>query len=199
VLRKRHEPDAGVYDAMNKAMLSSKGEWLLFLGSDDELIDEHALERMLQGTPASSIGVVYGNVKVVGETSWARDGSLFDGPFDLHKLMQKNICHQAIFYRASLVKQVGLYNQNYRMCADWDFNMRCWSQTQFLYRDVVVAKFHAGGISTNAQPDSAFEADCLANVRRYGLFSRLSLRNRFAFLKGWATVKLKRTFRLANG
>src|SRR5438045_5149796 len=31
------EPDHGIYDAMNKGIHHSKGDWLLFLGADDQL------------------------------------------------------------------------------------------------------------------------------------------------------------------
>src|ERR1035441_6988489 len=44
----RQEKDTGIYDAMNKAVLRASGEWLYFLGSDDELHDPHVLERVLR-------------------------------------------------------------------------------------------------------------------------------------------------------
>ena len=33
------EPDKGIYDAMNKATLLARGNWLLFMGADDQLLD----------------------------------------------------------------------------------------------------------------------------------------------------------------
>ena len=40
------EPDDGVYDAINKGIDLSTGEWLYFLGAGDELADESVLERV---------------------------------------------------------------------------------------------------------------------------------------------------------
>ena len=34
----RSEPDAGVYDAWNKALAEARGEWICFLGVDDEFL-----------------------------------------------------------------------------------------------------------------------------------------------------------------
>jgi hypothetical protein len=45
--------------------------------------------------------------------------------------------------------------------------MRCWSKTTFKYIDVIVAKFYAGGISSQDRPDEHFTADMAANVMEY--------------------------------
>ena len=39
------EPDAGIYDAWNKALQRAAGEWILFLGADDRLAAEDTLAR----------------------------------------------------------------------------------------------------------------------------------------------------------
>jgi glycosyltransferase involved in cell wall biosynthesis len=159
--------DKGVYDAMNKAMRRASGEWLFFLGSDDEFYNENVLDKVLCIPEAADCDVLYGNAQIVGIAGWAEDGAIYDGPFDLSKLLTKNICHQALFYRAAFAREIGDYNQEYVVCADWDFNMRCWAKGQFKYVDVLVAKFHGGGNSSNARPDPHFEADLTTNIIQY--------------------------------
>jgi glycosyltransferase involved in cell wall biosynthesis len=161
------EPDAGIYDAMNKGISNATGDWLFFLGSDDELHGPDSLSKAMRFADGETCQVLYGNVKILGEAGWARDGAIYDGPFDLKKLLIRNICHQAIFYRADLLRRVGGFNRNYFLCADWDTNLRCWAQTQFKYIDVIVANFHAGGSSSGSRFDSAFSSDFAANVMAY--------------------------------
>src|SRR5579864_471869 len=36
----KSEKDEGIYDAMNKALEHVTGEWVYFLGADDELLDD---------------------------------------------------------------------------------------------------------------------------------------------------------------
>ena len=55
------EPDKGIYDAMNKGIDKSRGEWLYFLGSDDYLFNSHSLEDVFKND-IEKYDVVYGDV-----------------------------------------------------------------------------------------------------------------------------------------
>jgi hypothetical protein len=116
--------------------------------------------------------VLYGNVQWVGNTDRISSGSIYDGPFNFQKLLNRNICHQAIFYRTDLVRRAGSFNLDYPIWADWDFNLRCWALTTFKYIDLVVAKFRADGISSNS--DDRFQRDIGVRVVRYFGFSLLN-------------------------
>ncbi len=161
------EPDRGVYDAMNKGMTKARGEWLYFLGSDDELFDDRALAAVMTRENTANSNVLYGNVQSVGDSVWGKSGTIYDGPFDLAKLLGRNICHQAIFYRAEFAQQVGSYDLSYPLYADWDFNLRCWARTKFKYVDVTVAKFHMGGLSNAGGGDERFDQCFAGNAMRY--------------------------------
>jgi|SRR6185437_12862290 len=160
------EKDDGPYDAMNKGMRRARGEWLYFLGSDDEIYNPHVLTRVIAGPEIEKHDVIYGSVKVVGETAWAKNNPVYGGAFDLEKLLTRNICHQAIFYRRRFLKKIGKYNTDYFLLADWDLNMRCWSRTEFKYIDIIVAKFRAGGLSGTGD-DERFMNDLVGNVLKY--------------------------------
>jgi glycosyltransferase involved in cell wall biosynthesis len=185
--------DYGIYDAMNRAMARANGEWLYFLGSDDELHDANVLKAVMSREHVGNNDVLYGNVRIIGEWEWATDGSLYDGPFDLPKLLTRNISHQAIFYRAELARRVGSFNVNYPICADWDFNLRCWAVTKFKYIDVAVAKFYAGGLSSSGHSDDRFSREVAANVMRYFAFSLLNpLVNAPNFVGFYGTIRMQR-------
>jgi len=175
-IRLFHERDRGPYDAMNKATSKARGDWLYYLGSDDELFDERVLATMMSGEKTAGCDVTYGNVQSVGGSVWGESGTIYDGPFDLKKLLSRNICHQAIIYRAEFARQVGEFNTKYALYADWDFNLRCWARTKFKYVDVVVAKYCVSGLSGSGKRDEAFFRDFVANVLCYfnlSLFSPL--------------------------
>lgn len=142
-------PDLGTYDAMNKGIRFAKGNWLYFLGSDDLLYDEFVLNRIYKSIQTTGLPIIYGNVKVKGNSGWARDGEIYAGRFSKNRMLVKSICHQAIFYKRDFVVSNNLtFNLHYPVSADWHFNLCCRRLTKFKYIDVVVAVFSAGGIST---------------------------------------------------
>jgi glycosyltransferase involved in cell wall biosynthesis len=163
------EADEGIYDAMNKGIKQAVGEWIYFIGSDDNLYDQEVLKTVFESIRQHSHGkVYYGNVIISGDTNWARDGEVYDGPFNIQKLMTKNICHQSVFYNTDFIKrEIGMYNKKYAICADWDFNLRCWSRTEFIYIELKVAKFNAGGESTKYREDVCFTNDLVPNILSY--------------------------------
>lgn len=187
------EKDKGVYDAMNKGILKSKGAWLYFLGSDDVLHDKNIFQRVKDCITSSSKKIVYGNVSVKGNTAWANNGAVYDGRFTLEKLTRKNICHQAIFYKADIFNKIGLYNLKYTICADYDFNLRAAATFGFKYVDCIIADFNAGGYSTQYLKDVCFENDKRNNIITY--FSRHINKKEFCQFQPYILSNAKSLFR----
>jgi glycosyltransferase involved in cell wall biosynthesis len=143
-LRVISEPDKGIYDAMNKGIEKARGQWILFLGSDDRLHDKDVLTFFTALPDLGSFDMVYGNV-----VSPSYKG-VYDGPFSFPKLLSRNMPHQAIFYKKSLFELIGGYTIHYRGHADWEFNIRCFSDSRVRVRyiDRVIAYFGADGVSS---------------------------------------------------
>ena len=149
-------PDENVYDAMNRGVGMATGEWLLFLGADDTLYEADTLARV-----AAFIGEHEPSDLVYGDVIMRSIGSRYAGAFDLDRLLfDTNICHQAIFYRRELFAGIGPYNLRYSVWADWDFNIRCFSNPALVtrYMDIVVAQYNdMTGLSARAGTDKVFK------------------------------------------
>jgi glycosyltransferase involved in cell wall biosynthesis len=157
-VRFKSEPDRGVYDAMNKGIRAARGRYLYFLGAGDVLLPG-VLEKVAAQLPKDDRSLVYGN------TEW--NGKQYDGKFHPRKLFEKNLCHQAAFYGREIFDLVGLYDENYRLCADWDLNFRCFADPRIRkkYIPICVATYEPGGISTPG--DERFGRDKLELYCRY--------------------------------
>jgi glycosyltransferase involved in cell wall biosynthesis len=168
------EPDEGIYDAMNKGIAKAKGEWIYFLGSDDSLLNNKVLQDLYQFIQTTRCKVVYGSAKICGEAGWAKDGAIYDGEFSLEKLLRTNICHQAMLYHRSVFQKLGNYDLQYNVCADYDFNLKCFANYAFAYVPITLSLFNAGGASTTNH-DEPFARDMWINIVKYfglGIFKR---------------------------
>ncbi len=142
------EKDEGIYDAMNKGIDLAQGDYICFMGCDDVFYNNEVVAKVFALETACQADLVYGNVK-----SEAFSGE-YDGAFDYVKLLDRNICHQAIFYHKQLFHKLGKYNKKYKVLADWEFNIRCFLQPglRLLFVNLVIARFGVGGASTQHDP-----------------------------------------------
>lgn len=147
--------DQGPYDAMNRGVGMASGAWLLFLGADDSLYETDTLASV-----AAFIGEHEPSDLVYGDVIMRSTGTRHAGAFDLDRLLfETNICHQAIFYRRELFAGIGPYNLRYPIWADWDFNIRCFSNPALgiKYMDIVVAEYNdMTGLSMRTGTDKEF-------------------------------------------
>lgn len=156
------ESDKGIYDAMNKGIGMAEGEWLYFLGSDDILYNKEVLSSVADAIGSRPIDVIYGNVQ------WGNTDKIYDGKFSTLKIMQRNICHQAIFFRKDIFKKLGKFDTKYKTSADYVFNMKWFNDKGVVkkYMDVTVAKYNTEGHSSG-DLDSNFWPERDAIIKRY--------------------------------
>lgn len=171
------ERDNGIYDAMNKGIQLAKGEWIYFLGSDDRFYDSEVLEKVSQWFD-QGFDILYGNV------IFSISQKLYDGKFSKLKLIEKNICHQAIFSKKSVFNKTGLFNIEYKALADWHFNMK-WSSNPSIknkYINQIIAYYYEDGFSFS-NPDENFSNDWRYNIKFYfKIFTRLKYLIKIYFL-----------------
>ena len=137
--------DFGIYDAMNKSIRIAQGDWLYFMGSDDQLAALNVLERINNFLKTNtSLKAVYGNVVS------PRFGGIYAGEFDSTKLYNQNICHQAVFLNKEVFKLTGPFNLKYKMLADYDNNIKWFFNKRIKksYINLVVANYADGGYSS---------------------------------------------------
>lgn len=153
------EPDRGIYDAMNKGMSMSSGDYLLFLNAGDRLHAPDTLQLYADAIMAADYpGVVYGQTDIVDT-----DGHRI-GPRHLRAPEQLTlqsfadgmlVCHQAF---VALRKIAGGYNPRWRFSADYDWCIRCLQHSRRnVYVPAVTADYLAEGTTTANRRRSLME------------------------------------------
>jgi glycosyltransferase involved in cell wall biosynthesis len=138
------EPDAGLYDAMNKgiAMVSDPSAYVMFANSDDKLHEHDTIEKLIRAGKGADF--IYGKqILTDGETS-----AILGSEVELKDLARRNVSHAATLVRRSVFDTVGKFDLKYRIVADYDFFVRCFQhpvQTRFV--DQIVSEVSMFGLS----------------------------------------------------
>ena len=113
------EPDKGIYNAMNKGILNSHGEYLLFLNSGDYLVGENVLERVFSLNCSADVLCARSYVSDNGKRIWT--SPLPPNHITLGWLYWNGMMHQSTFIRRSLFGSIGLYDESFKWLADFQF------------------------------------------------------------------------------
>lgn len=139
------EPDAGIYDAMNKAIKVAKGDWIIFMNAGDSFVDSKVLERVFSSVAYKDMDVIYGDTIVKYPWGNCSIASGFFGANDINL----PFCHQSVFVRTSLMKKYP-FDLSYKVAADYNFFYTLYKQERnFLHIDVPISLYDAIGFSTN--------------------------------------------------
>ena len=138
------EPDRGIYDAMNKGVRNSTGDYIYFLNFGDYLVDKYVLERVVSSF-ASKQDYYYGNIakdeKIVSQNG---KNSLFMTVYREYML-----CHQSLFAKRCLLVE-NPFNLEYKICADRDWFIRILKQgAKGEFVDIVICNYDTSGVSSN--------------------------------------------------
>ena len=148
------EPDAGIYDAMNKGWraASEKGN-ILFLGAGDRIVNlPENMQRLNSGC------VLYGNV-------WLGGRHLFRSRATRQLKFANTLHHQALIIPKRLHPDPP-FNPSYRVYADFDFNQRLYQRGGcFLFDDKFVSYALPGGLSRTYSCESY-----RISKRNFGIF-----------------------------
>ncbi|MGJ1235830.1 glycosyltransferase family 2 protein [Sphingobacterium siyangense] len=180
--------DKGIYDAWNKGISQSRGDWIMFIGADDILLPnaiKNYLDAIGNNPTIDSIDYIcaqneyidnIGNIlKVMGkDPNWS--------------LMRRTMgaAHVASLHsKRNLFDTVGLYDfQNFRICSDYELLLRKGANLKALFIPKHIARMQVGGMSfTDKAIIETYKIR--AKHRTVPIFF-----NQMLFLRDWIAFKL---------
>lgn len=178
------EPDAGVYDAWNKACSLASGEWLLFIGAGDEFAASDTLadisSHLQLAHPAHDL--VYGKLRYISaigrqdlDEAGAPWGEL-EGRWELCRPALPP--HAALFHHRSLFADGRRFDARFRIAGDAHFLLRHAMQKPPLFVPLPLIRTPLGGLSMNLRNAAAIAREISSINRELGIVP--PLRHRLA-------------------
>ena len=167
------EPDAGLYDAMNKGLRFATGDVIAFLNADDWYAASDCLSSVA-ATFTPSTDVVYGDIDMVDA----------EPPHAVRRVWRDcrrgryafawgwQPAHPATFMRTSLLRRLGGFDTRYRIAADYAMLARCFLKERVIAKHVerVLTKMRLGGASSaGLHAIWRANAECASALRELGV------------------------------
>lgn len=134
------EKDSGVYNAMNKGIKMAKGEYLIFLNGGDYFFEKNILKKIFEENDFKE-DILYGDCFVFNKNG-SKGIVRFNDNIDKFYLLGTCINHQSTFIRRKLFKKFGLYDENYKILADYE-KWFCFLKNKVIFQKVpfIVSNF----------------------------------------------------------
>ena len=143
------EKDSGLYNAMNKGIALSSGDFVGFVGSDDYLY-LNTLEKLAKAAQKETIDYTVGPVDIIRENGQPKEKILVLPNF----LMQNRFIfdmathHLSFYVSRKIINKIGNFDENFNIRSDYDMTIRVISKSKkkFNFTDSV-GSFREGGVS----------------------------------------------------
>lgn len=122
------EPDAGMYDALNKGIKLATGDLIMCLNSDDRLACSNTIQEVVSYVAASSdyAGIFVGDIFFEYPDKTLSRRRIFTS--NIYELITSGNCvyipQPALFIRKELIQRVGCFNLQFKYAADYDYIIR---------------------------------------------------------------------------
>ncbi|MEA2041203.1 MAG: glycosyltransferase family 2 protein [Bacteroidota bacterium] len=149
-----HEPDDGIYDALNKGIEAATGDFVGFLHADDVFASPSVTAQIAELINVRKADAVYGDLQYVKKENTAKVIRFWkSGEFSFRKLYYGWMPpHPTFFLRRAIYLKYGVYDKSYRIAADYELILRILGKHKIIpaYLPIVVTKMRVGGASNRS-------------------------------------------------
>jgi glycosyltransferase involved in cell wall biosynthesis len=170
------EPDAGIYDAMNKGISHATGDIIGLLNADDYYKNSGVLARIAEAFKDTKVDCVFGDVEYFRPENPENVVRRYNsGRFSRHTLAIGIMpAHPATFFRRSVYERLGKFKTDYKISADFEFIVRAFKDgnLRYKYLDECFVRMQAGGVSSSGiKSKIVLNREILRALRENGISS----------------------------
>lgn len=145
------EPDKGIYDAMNKGVMTASGDIVGIINSDDFYISHDVLSKVASAFETSGADAVYGDLVYVDEMNTDKIVRKWkSGKYAANSFRWGwHPPHPCFFVRREVYDRLGIFCDELRISADYELTLRFLyiHHISVAYLPEVLVKMRTGGAS----------------------------------------------------
>ena len=165
------EKDNGIYDGLNKGLKLATGDFVGFLHSDDYFTSNSVIQELVEFLAANpKMDGAYGNIVFVEDKGEKIIRKYNSEKWRFNDFKKGKMPAHPSFYARKSVYEAYPFNLDYRIAADFDQMLRCFSDEdlRFDYHGITTTCMRLGGASTdgiksNLKINSEILSICKAN------------------------------------
>lgn len=162
------EPDKGIYDAMNKGIRKATGKLIGIVNADD-WYEPQAVETMVAAYKAADKpdeSVYYGMLRI-----WRDEKEYCVRRFHHRLIPEMVVQHPTNFVPKRMYDELGLFNDSYRIAADYELQNRFRiHRVEFVPVEGVISNFRLGGASDRMTKEQLLEMPTIQ--LKFGMISQ---------------------------
>ena len=161
------EKDKGVYNAMNKGIKAAHGEYIIFMNSGDIFYSNDVLEEV-NDTLNLDYQVVFGNTVYYNDANYRRE-EIPPDELSFSYFLNFGINHQSSFIKRTLFFENFLYNEDYKICSDWEFFLYtiCNKNASYKHIDTFICYYDFSGISADPKNLQLYHEEKKMTIKKY--------------------------------
>jgi glycosyltransferase involved in cell wall biosynthesis len=165
------EPDKGIYDAWNKGIEKATGEWIMFLGADDTLL-EGALEAYMDYIQQSNGNFEYICSKLIMVDSKGKHIREKGSPWVWDEFKYVNhLAHPGSLHHVSIFEKYGKFNLDYKITGDYELLLRAGNCLKAGFINKVTVLMREGGASSGYQALKEHKKAMVKTAKVNGFFA----------------------------
>lgn len=167
------EPDSGMYEAINKGIQMSTGDYIGLVHSDDFLFSPNVISDIAGRLKDTHADFLYGDGMFVDSKDTGKMiRKWIGGSYRLWKVRHGWLpLHPTCYIRKEVMQKRGLYNESYKIAADSDllFRYLLVGDLSVIYLHEYIVRMRMGGMSTDSRKRKQMWQEDIRMYRSHGM------------------------------
>lgn len=167
-------PDSGMYDGMNRGIMSAKGEIISLLHAGDVFADDYVIAGIVNSFVSSGADAVYGDTEFYDRKNGKISRVWKAGNYERENLEKLWWIppHLSLFVKKKVYDRNGLYRLDLSFASDHEWMLRLFldDRAKIVYLQKTLVKMRSGGQNTSSIKNFVRSNLCLVKVlKMHGL------------------------------